>query len=257
MRNSRKISRHVIKNTLARSLGGLVLSEKLKCDTGGIIPEERLFVLQNAVPDIDLNKIQYDRDSSGPVQILFLSNLRPSKGAMEFLRMAKRILAECKRVRFTMAGAIESERFYQQIREFIYQEGLTDFVDFPGAVYGKDKDECFIRSHIFVLSSLVEAFPLVNLEAMQWGLPVVSSDVGSVSEMIHDGVNGYLVQPYDIDSLSDRVLRLIKNSDLRLRMGQAGRELYTKFFTIQAYEERLESAVYFFWNLKNSARRII
>ncbi len=128
----------------------------------------------------------------------------------------------------------------------------------PGGIYGSAKERLFHESDIFVFPTFYEheAFPLVNIEAMRAGLPVVSSNEGSIPEMVIDGLNGYIVDPKNIEQLADRVLRLIEDPELRNKMGKAGRKIYENSFTINAYEKRLEQGLKFFFELKDASGAI-
>lgn len=125
----------------------------------------------------------------------------------------------------------------------------------PGAIYGSAKERLFRESDIFVFPTFYEqeAFPLVNIEAMRAGLPVVSSNEGSIPEMVIDGLNGYIVEPKNVEQLADRVLKLIEDPDLRNKMGQSGRRIYENSFTINAYEKRLEKGLKLFFELKDAS----
>jgi glycosyltransferase involved in cell wall biosynthesis len=96
--------RSFVKKTISLSSGALVLGERLKVDLSHLIPDEYLFVLPNAVPDIKSKKSDINYNKNRPVKVLFLSNLMPSKGSMEFLKMAKKINRINKNVHFFLAG---------------------------------------------------------------------------------------------------------------------------------------------------------
>jgi glycosyltransferase involved in cell wall biosynthesis len=78
---------------------------------------------------------------------------------------------------------------------------------------------------------------------------VVSSDEGAIPEVVVDGVTGYIVNPRDIAQLTDRVLRLVHDRELRLRMGAAGRKRYEGHYSIEAYQKNLARALDFFHGL--------
>lgn len=80
-----------------------------------------------------------------------------------------------------------------------------------------------------------EGFPYTHLEAMYFGLPVVGTDIAGVREQIADGVTGFLVPPSDPMALADALEKLLINTDLRSRMGQAGRERVQQQFSTDAY----------------------
>jgi glycosyltransferase involved in cell wall biosynthesis len=231
-------------------IGAIVLGEKLKKDIDFFIPNERLFVLPNCISDIGSKFSRWDnmKKRNGKIRILYLSNLVPDKGPIEFLKMARMVADKGKPVKFVLAGSVKSTSFYQDIMRLISDLKLTNDVEIVGAVYGAEKDKIFHDSDIFVFPTYydLEAFPLVNLEAMRAGLPIVSSNEGSIPEMVIDGKNGYIVDPKNIEQLSDNVLRLVNDEELRIKMGKVGRKMYEKFFTTQAYEKRLNDGVKFF-----------
>jgi glycosyltransferase involved in cell wall biosynthesis len=160
--------------------------------------------------------------------------------------MARLVVDQVESVRFILAGPTLSSSFERQIKRLISDLKLIDYFDIVGAVYGSVKEKLFLNSDIFVFPSHNEAFPLVNLEAMRAGTPVVSSNVGSIPEMVVDELNGYIVNSKNIEQLSQRVLNLVNDEKLRAEMGNAGRKIYEEFFTIQAYEKRLDDGVKFY-----------
>jgi glycosyltransferase involved in cell wall biosynthesis len=80
---------------------------------------------------------------------------------------------------------------------------------------------------------------LAVLEAMRASLPVISTDVGAMSEAVIDGVTGFLVPPDDPEALAKRILELARNAPMRSAMGQAGRRRYDREFTLAVYEENV------------------
>jgi glycosyltransferase involved in cell wall biosynthesis len=232
-------------------LGAIVLGERLKKDIDPFISNDRLFVLPNCIPDIDpkLLRTRCKKKFDDKIRILYLSNLNPEKGPIEFIKMARRVVDRVESVRFVLAGPVLSSSFERQIKRLISDLKLIDYVDIVGAVYGPAKEKLFLNCDIFVFPSHNEAFPLVNLEAMRAGMPIVSSNVGSIPEMVVDELNGYIVNSKNVEQLSERVLKLVDDEELRNKMGKAGRKTYEEFFTIQAYEKRLNDGVKFFFKL--------
>jgi glycosyltransferase involved in cell wall biosynthesis len=246
------VFRYVIKQTLSGALGGLVLGESLKKDINNFVPNERLFILPNAIPDIKWNKNGPVRKNSHPVQILFLSNLIPSKGPLEFIKMAGIVYRKFKNVRFVLAGRSMGDAFLQEIRASIEQSGVRDVVTVPGPVYGTDKEKLFQETDIFVFPTYYdrETFGLVNLEAMQCGLPVISTSEGAIPEVVVDSINGFIIDPHNIDQMAGRVQMLVEDEELRRAMGKAGRERYEQYYTIEAYEKRLAESICFFQEIR-------
>jgi glycosyltransferase involved in cell wall biosynthesis len=94
-----------------------------------------------------------------------------------------------------------------------------------------------------VLPSTREAQGISLLEAMARGVPVVASAVGGIPEVVTDGVDGRLVPPGDSDALADAIVELLRDDELRLRLGEAGRRTVVDQFSIDAQVRSIE-AVY-------------
>ncbi|MDT8375045.1 MAG: glycosyltransferase family 4 protein, partial [Bacteroidales bacterium] len=84
-----------------------------------------------------------------------------------------------------------------------------------------------------------DCLPLVLLEAMQHSLPVVSTPEGAIPDVVEDGVNGFLVPQKNATALADKLEVLIKDPDLRHKMGSAGRARYEAQFTLERFERRI------------------
>jgi glycosyltransferase involved in cell wall biosynthesis len=99
----------------------------------------------------------------------------------------------------------------------------------------------FKESDIFTLPTYYqsECFPLVNLEAMQHSLPIISTSEGGVPDIVIDGVNGFLVPQQNSEALADKLEILIKDPELRIKMGLAGKKIYKEKFTLEIFEKRI------------------
>jgi glycosyltransferase involved in cell wall biosynthesis len=122
-----------------------------------------------------------------------------------------------------------------------------------GPVYGRNKEKLFRDCDIFVFPTYydLEAFPLVNIEAMRAGIPVVSSNEGSIPEAVVDGNNGFIIDPKNVKQISNQVLKLVNNEKLRNEMGISGRKRYENYYTINAYDTQLNDGIKFFFKLAN------
>lgn len=107
--------------------------------------------------------------------------------------------------------------------------GVDKQVIFTG--YRTDAQWIMALFDIFALPSLQEALPLVGIEAMALGKPVVGSTADGIPELVVDGETGYLVPPKDVESLASRLRELCVDPGMRRRMGQHGRERYLANFT--------------------------
>jgi glycosyltransferase involved in cell wall biosynthesis len=99
--------------------------------------------------------------------------------------------------------------------------------------------ELYPRADAFVMPSLAEGFGFTNVEAMSMGLPVISSDIGPMREVIVPGRTGVLVPPGDVASLAESMLGLVADRDAAATMGSAARETFLEKFTIDRFRSEL------------------
>lgn len=116
---------------------------------------------------------------------------------------------------------------------------LQDTVFFTGWVNNASSSILPVLD-IFIQSSLWEAMPMVVLEAMMAGKPIVATSVGENKHIIDHGENGFLVEPKDVGSMASMLDILIRNSELRAKLGAAARAKYEDFFTAKKMAECYE-----------------
>jgi glycosyltransferase involved in cell wall biosynthesis len=153
-----------------------------------------------------------------------------------FLKAAALTLQEAPHTFFVIAGdGPERNKLEQLAREL----GIVDQVRFLGVV--ANVPAILKTVDVSVLSSVHEALPLTLLEAMAAARPVVATDVGSVCEIVEDGVNGFLVPSGATEQFAQAVLRLLRDPDLARRFGQAGRKKVEQKFTVERMVSRCEA----------------
>jgi glycosyltransferase involved in cell wall biosynthesis len=164
-----------------------------------------------------------------------VANLRPEKGHDTLLAAAPRILARYPDASFTFVGAGPKREALETLTRAL---GITDRVRFVGE--SRDPAPILAGHDLFVLPSRSEAFPNALIEAMATALPVVATDVGGIPEVVRPGVNGLLVQPDDIDALSDAVLALMDDPAAAAALGRTARADVERHYTIDRMVERFE-----------------
>lgn len=110
-----------------------------------------------------------------------------------------------------------------------------------GRKYGADKEPFFHTADIFVFPTFYpnECFPLVLLEAMQHGVPCISTTEGGVPGIIDEGKTGFVVEKKNPTLLAEKMEHLLKDIPLRKEMGAAGRLKFEREFTLRKFEERM------------------
>lgn len=118
--------------------------------------------------------------------------------------------------------------------------GLLDSVEFLGWIDGERKSRLLSVADIFVLPSYYEGLPISLLEAMSWGIPIISTTVGGIPELVRDGTSGILIEPGDVHALAHALSTLAADGALRDRMGRAGRSQVAESFSRDVVLPRLE-----------------
>jgi glycosyltransferase involved in cell wall biosynthesis len=152
-----------------------------------------------------------------------VSRLEEGKGVEDFLAAARNLQRRWPEVRYVIVGdGSKAEAFKRLATDW----GLNDRVHFAG--FKSSVYDCYAGMDIFVCSSLAEGGPATVVEAMQLALPVVSTRVGRVPQLIRDRENGIIVEPSDVDGLTRALELLLAEPSLRREMGaRAGASLQT------------------------------
>ncbi len=153
------------------------------------------------------------------------------KGIGEFVEAATAIREEGIQARFALIGkldegnpaCVESETLTRW-----QKEGNVEWWGWQEDIYA-----CISLADIVCLPSYREGLPKILLEAASCGRPIVTTDVPGCREIVMDGVNGLLVQVKSTEALKEALIRLIKDRDLRIRMGEAGREFAVSRFSTE------------------------
>lgn len=226
----------------------ILLAEALYEDVKRYVKREDVFVCPNAIPAIS-NANGVTVNSNHVPHILWLTNIMKTKGIMEYLSALKILKDKGVTFKADFVGGLTKEMSGEEFDEALAAMGLKGCCAYFGPKYGDDKYVFFRQADVFVLPSYTEAFPVSILEAMQFALPVVASNVGGVSAEVEDGVNGYLIggkQPVMLNTfrpnpreIAEKIETLLTDSALRQRMGEAGREKFEKEFTLEVFEKRM------------------
>jgi glycosyltransferase involved in cell wall biosynthesis len=177
--------------------------------------------------------------ADGRKTVLFLGRLDEHKGVFDILKAVPLVLQERSDLHFVIAGPEHSPGIAARMKEVCEREGISQYVQIPGPVTGRDKLDLFLSSSIFVLPSYVENFPYTVLEAMSAGLPVITTPVGgALPEVVEEGVNGFLITPGDYRALAGRIILLARGEQLREDMAEANKaKILEKFIPEVAMAE--------------------
>lgn len=180
---------------------------------------------------IESAKLKHYR-SAGDLKLLHV-------GYFDFIKN-QRMIVEClaqiisrgiKSVKITFVGDVSVREAKEEVVGLVDRLGLQSYVEFAG--YHADLSSFYDSHDLLVCTSKIESFPLVILEAMRVGIPIISTNVGGICEQVVDGVSGYLVDVDDLAAMGDRILYFHENRDQIRVMGEAGYRLFQENFTVE------------------------
>lgn len=242
----KKCLKKLIYNKVFGNGKAIILSKILYKDICNFFPIKNVFecpngLLDNAGDNIVEFRMNAAKNKSRHT-ILFLSNLIRTKGCLILLEACNKLHLKGIDFRCLLVGD-EGDINKLELNLEIERLNLQEKVFYLGKKLGKEKEDIFLESDLFALPTFypLEALPLVNIEAMHWGLPVVSTFEGGIPDQVVDNESGFLVPQGDVVALTEKLEILLTQPDLRLKMSIASRMRYEQCYTFSAFEQRMKS----------------
>lgn len=203
--------RYAVKKVVDKSDVIIALSEFWKEYFKKEFPTKRVEIIKNVISAPKVHKQQ-----TSYFTLLFLGLLGKNKGIYDLLECIRDHKEEFQgKLKLYIGGNGEIEQVKQLIKEY----GIADIVMFEGWISGDKKIELLNNSDAYILPSYKEGLPISILEAMSYGMPIISTPVGGIPEIVSNGENGYLVEPGNKEDIYKAIISLLNNTDLRNRMG--------------------------------------
>lgn len=204
--------RYAVRKVVDKSDVIIALSEYWKEYFKNEFPTKRVEIIKNVISAPVVHKQQ-----TGYFTLLFLGLLGKNKGIYDLLECIRDHKVEFQgKLKLYIGGNGEIEHVKQLIKEY----GIADIVIFEGWVSGDKKIELLNKSDAYILPSYKEGLPISILEAMSYGMPIISTPVGGIPEIVSNGENGYLVEPGNKEDIYKAIMSLLNDADLRNRMGR-------------------------------------
>jgi len=207
------------------------------------INEKKTLVIYNGVEDLFVReaKSEVSRKSFGisdsDIVVITVASLTPHKGHGVLIDAMHILSQEYQNLRLLIVG---DGPLRNDLAEYVMRLDLSRNIVFTGL--RKDIYSLLKLSDIFVLPSLKrEGLSIALVEAMACGLPVVGTSVGGNCEVIEENANGFLVTPGNPEELAVAIEKLISDKTVREKMGQMGRRIFEKKFTVTKMTESIES----------------
>ena len=174
---------------------------------------------------------------SDKLRLLFVGRINEVKGIYDVLNCLYIYKQQLQnRVELHIGGAGDGDRFQKVVSDY----GLSSIVIQYGWVDGKKKENLFCSSDIFIHPSHFESFGISILEAMSYGLPVITTLIGGIPDFFEDGKNGVAVSPGNIDEIYKAILLFVNDRSCISRMGEYCKETSLKFSPMEI-ENKLQN----------------
>ncbi len=178
------------------------------------------------------------KSKAGKCTLLFLSRFARDKGVFELIEAFRRVRERISGVRLVLAGDGPERR---EMELLVNTYGLAESVCFAGYLRGREKAQALADADVFVFPSYHgEGCPVSLLEAMAAGLPIISTDVGGISDIFINGQNGILLREVSPDELIAAIFRMLQDDELRRSAGQLNREIAWKRYEGAIVSRRIE-----------------
>jgi len=218
--------------------------------TSGLNPDYKYFiskhkvVVPNGVKDEANNLLPVSNTERKKINILFVGVVQESKGVMVLAEASKILIDQGFEIVVYIVGEFSSNSFEKRIRDYCQVNSLVEHINFVGVKKGKEKWKCFSEADLFCFPSFFESesFGLVNIEAMMFKVPIVSTMWRGIPDVVDHGKEGFLVPINDPVSTAEALKILICNPDLRKSMGENGRNKFLEKFQFNQFIKKLEDA---------------
>ncbi len=197
--------------------------------------KNKIRIINNGVESSNL--MQY-KNSSSILNILCVSRLDSNKGIEWLINVFSDTFKDYKNIQLTIAG---TGPLHESLNNLICNKGVRN-IKLLGFV--EDIESLLNGADIFVLPSKFESFPLSLLEAMSFGLPIISTDTGGTRDIVSNNKNGYLIHYLNDKELREAILMLSTNTSLRKSQGDYSLKLFNEKFIISKCVEKIEKLVY-------------
>jgi len=224
--NSNSFVKKIIVDTFDTADAVLVLSKSWKKFVQNFSANPHVYILYNGS---SLKKFSGKTQNNSQIIVLFMGRLGQRKGTYDLIEAFGKAIKIVPDLKLILGGDGE----VAQVNEMVAQKGLKNHVIVPGWISGEEKIRLFKSSDIFVLPSYNEGLPNSILEAMAVGVPIISTPVGGTSEAVIENRNGFLIDPGDVDSLSNKIVKLGQDRKLREEMGKESQLIIKEKFDIE------------------------
>jgi len=192
-------------------------------------------VIDNGVDILDQkhNTVKSINDTS--VTIGFVGALHEKKGIYILVEIASLLKASDVNFTLEIAGEWGNSEDKIKVENYIEQNNLSEKIKFLGLIHNEEKWEFYKKIDVFVLPSYNEGQPLVLIEAMGFGIPIVCSGVGAIPDTVTSGYNGFIIEEFSATKYTDKIKKLLKDEDCYREISSINLNTFAARFKVENY----------------------
>ena len=224
------------------------LAEGTEQDAKKLSAKQELFV-PNCADDVisqftaASDSSRRSRNPNAPLNLLYLGTVCQTKGILDLVDACRLLDEQGIDFRLRVVGAFQPSDFESTVREKLEEHQLTSKIELCGQLVGDEKFQELVNADVFCFPTFYEseAFPCVLVEAMSFGLPVISTEWRGIPSIVENEKTGILVSTNNPSELAEAIGRLNAESDFRLQLGSSGRARYEQYFTTERHVELMQN----------------
>jgi glycosyltransferase involved in cell wall biosynthesis len=217
----------------------IALSSYWKEFLSGLAPPHNISVLNNPIDCERLAPGKRAPDPANPT-LLLLGSLGRRKGHYDVLRALPLVVKKHPNVKVLFAGADEDHGATETLKRLAREADLTEHVEFLGPVSFEPKVELLRTSTILILPSYAENMPISVLEGMAARMPVVSTRVGALPEVLDGGEAGLMIEPGDWEALAQSINRILDDPPFAARLGEVAGKRARRLWDVKRIASRID-----------------
>ena len=231
-----RMFKFVFKNTSI-----ICLSDNLSNDVCTVY-NGKVHIVNNGIALFNTKHIYVKKRTNNNVRFLFLSNLLKTKGVYDLIEASAQLNKITQNFEVWIVGK-DAELTINDVQYRIKQYKLESKIKVLEAAYNDEKIKMYLETDVFVLPTHFEAFPGVVLEAMQLGLPVISTNEGAIPEIVDHLQTGLIVTKQNIGQLCDAMHYFIRNRNELDVFGKNAKEKFHTYYTMEHFESNMKSTL--------------
>lgn len=226
--------RKLIRDTYDKCFRIIALSDEWYDKLKHVVDETKIVIIEN-YSILHPEAIEERKNKKNEHNILFLGFICKRKGCYDIPAIVEKVVKEIPDTKFILAGSGDIDQI-----KAITPDDIRNNIIYPGWVRNAEKDKLLRAADIFFLPSYNEGMPMSILDAMGYGLPVVSTTVGGITKIVHDGENGYVCKPGDVKKLSTLILKILADDYLLKSMQSNSVSIVKNRYSLETHIRSLE-----------------